>query len=365
MTVVGAGIIGVSCSYRLARYGDVQVTLVDPSLPGGGTSSTGMAWLNASNKRPRDYFELNYAGVREYHRMKEELDLDWIHLSGSIASERYTPNLPSRLDELEGWGYPVERVRGKEIEERFGIGIRVGDPEELFAHYPAEGWIDVPGALSYMMAEAARGDFSYRFGCPVTSVERTPGAFRVTLGDGTQFLSDYVVNAAGPKADRVARMLGRHLPLAPTKGLTLRLHAPDTAIEKVVLSEAVDIRPDGPECFRIHNNAVDGLMAQGAATDRPELVAELFGRAVEVVPELKAARIVAEYFGIRPIPADSFSSIGEVAGLPGYIEAVTHSGVTMGPLVGGMVADLVRTGNRSELLTNRFSPSRFTEEEDF
>jgi glycine/D-amino acid oxidase-like deaminating enzyme len=364
VAVIGAGIVGTSIAYHLSRSARTEVVLIDSSLPGGGTSDTGMAWLNASNKRPRDYFELNFAGVREYHDMKRELGVDWVHVIGSIASEFYTPKLIERMGELAAWGYRVERLTGTRVAEAFGTTLAVHADDETFAHYPDEGWIDVPAALRFMLARAAdHRHFVYRAGGSVIGLERQAGSIRVTLSDGTAFTTHQVVNAAGPRADRIARLLGRDLPMAPTRGMTLVLREPDVRLDKVVLSSKVGIRPDGPGLFRVHDETVDGMIAQGAPVDRGELAEELHKRAVSLVPSLADATIVRESIGVRSIPADSFSSIGRVRDLPGYIEAVTHSGVTMGPLVGRIVAGIALGDTGHPLLTERFSPDRFEQQE--
>ncbi|WP_214401474.1 NAD(P)/FAD-dependent oxidoreductase [Pseudonocardia lacus] len=360
MTVVGAGIVGVCIAHALAGRPGTAVTLVDAALPTGATSRAGMAWLNASAKRPRDYFELNFAGVREYHALHRRLRPDWIHLTGSIADEGHTPQLSGRIDELVGWGYRAERWTGEDVARNLDGAVAVRRPHELFAHYPDEGWIDVAAALPDLLARAAEGEFRYLFGSAVTALDTDGRGFDVTLADGTHWRADQLVNAAGPGADRVAGLLGRELPLAPTRGLVLRLHAPGVRLGKVLLGAAATIRPDGPDHYRVHSHALDALMGRSPAVDRRELVAELVVRAARQVPGLARARVVAEHSGVRPVPADSFSSIGRVETIPGYVEAVTHSGVTLGALVGRLVADIVLLDEVSPLLTPRFRPDRFT-----
>jgi glycine/D-amino acid oxidase-like deaminating enzyme len=352
VTVVGAGIVGTSIAHELARH--TRVVLVDAALPAGGTGRVGMAWLNASNKRPRDYFDLNFAGVREYHRLQREGGHDWIRLTGSLASAGYTPDLAGRAAELLDWGYRVERLTGADVQRALGGEVVVRRPDELFARYPDEGWVDVPAAVSWMLRDAGDG-LGCRFGSAVAGLEPVGARFAVTLADGSRFRTGQVVNAAGPAADRVAALLGRRLPLAPTRGLTLRLRTPGVALDTVLHTDAISIRPDGPGHHRVHSEAVDRRLA----ADRAELVADLLGRAVSVVPGLGSAQVVAEYTGVRPIPADSFSSIGRVPAIPGYVEAVTHSGVTLGPLVGRLVAGIVCGEPADPLLTDRFRPDRF------
>ena len=70
--VAGAGIIGASIAYHLAKRG-ARVTLLEKEHPAAGTTKNSFAWLNASEKSPRSYYELNLAGIAGWRRL--ELDL--------------------------------------------------------------------------------------------------------------------------------------------------------------------------------------------------------------------------------------------------------------------------------------------------
>ncbi|HEY1733156.1 MAG TPA: hypothetical protein VGG23_01830, partial [Acidimicrobiales bacterium] len=60
----------------------------------------------------------------------------------------------------------------------------------------------------------------------------------------------------------------------------------------------------------------------------------------------------------RPIPGDGFPSVGAVDGLSGYYEAITHSGITLGIIIGRLLAREIVEGNVDELL-RPFRPGRF------
>ena len=62
--------------------------------------------------------------------------------------------------------------------------------------------------------------------------------------------------------------------------------------------------------------------------------------------------------GQRPVPKDGFPVIGAVNELDGLFTAVMHSGVTLGPLVGELLAAQMLLGSKSPLLAD-FSPARF------
>src|SRR5450755_536852 len=86
IVVAGAGIIGASIGYHLAKRG-ARVTILDASLPGSGATGKSLGWINATfSKRPRAYFDLNYAGMAAWRRLQTELDGDLhVQWGGSVA----------------------------------------------------------------------------------------------------------------------------------------------------------------------------------------------------------------------------------------------------------------------------------------
>jgi hypothetical protein len=75
MAVIGAGIVGASVAFWLARSGQARVWVVDRLLPGSGATSASFAWVNANDKTPCDYFELNRVGLEEHFRLRDELPI--------------------------------------------------------------------------------------------------------------------------------------------------------------------------------------------------------------------------------------------------------------------------------------------------
>lgn len=77
------------------------------------------------------------------------------------------------------------------------------------------------------------------------------------------------------------------------------------------------------------------------------------------MPELGNARIAQTRVSNRPIPADGFPSVGALPSVPGYYEAVSHSGITLGPVIGRLLAAEILSGERDEMLAD-FRPERFS-----
>jgi glycine/D-amino acid oxidase-like deaminating enzyme len=85
---------------------------------------------------------------------------------------------------------------------------------------------------------------------------------------------------------------------------------------------------------------------------------DLVDRAARVVPAITGARAEAARLALRPIPADSYSAVGPIPGLDGYYLVVTHSGVTLGPYLGRLVAGEIAGGSPAPELAT-FRPARF------
>lgn len=90
----------------------------------------------------------------------------------------------------------------------------------------------------------------------------------------------------------------------------------------------------------------------------PEVLEELLGEASAVLaghPTLTAA----DYgIGTKPIPGDGEPVLGRIGDISGLSVAFTHSGATLGLVVGELLAWEVVTGRRHPLLAP-FSAARF------
>jgi glycine/D-amino acid oxidase-like deaminating enzyme len=119
-------------------------------------------------------------------------------------------------------------------------------------------------------------------------------------------------------------------------GLVVRLGCHSVPIGRAMHTPQVEVRPDRPRQVVIHSRAVDGLI--GTDTDVADLSERLVGLATDVVPAPDSAELIEARIAWRPIPVHGFPSVGAVDGLPGYFEAVTHSGISLGPVIGRLLA---------------------------
>ncbi|MET8327674.1 FAD-dependent oxidoreductase [Streptomyces sp. NPDC005181] len=362
VAVIGVGILGASVGWNLSRHG-AKVVFIDASQPGEGITNWSFSWINASNKTARkSYFDLNVAGMAAHRELARTIGPDsWWHPSGHLRwadDPAAEAKLLETAELLAGWDYRVEVCTGTEVRRRLEPALTVpGEVPVLF--YPDEAWVHGRHLVDRLVGQAAAAGAERRYGTAVRDIgTRADGSIRtVALSDGSRLDVDIVVNAAGPSASYVAGLIARHLPMRREPGAVTRIDCDRVPVHRAMHAPHIEIRPDGNASVALHSREVDALI--GTGEDPAELARLLHESARHVVPELGNCRIAQTRVVNRSIPADGFPSVGAVLSVPGYYEAVSHSGITLGPVIGRLLASEILSGKRDEMLAD-FRPERFS-----
>ncbi|HTV89968.1 MAG TPA: FAD-binding oxidoreductase [Stellaceae bacterium] len=361
--VIGAGVIGASVAYRLAEAG-AEVTVLEASRVGGGTSGTSFAWTNAHKKPPRAYHELNVAGMKAHAALADEFGATpWWHGGGSLewVAEPERRAQAENVAQLGGWGYAAEWITRRETLELLPDidAAAIGDAPVAF--FADEGWLD-PVVYAHAMLAAARRRHRATVICGVRVVDLGMAGDRVTgvrLADGARHDADIVVNCAGRWTNDATRDAGLHLPLAPTVGFLVLTPPVAGGISRVIHAPTISLRPDGAGRLMLHWGPTDAAMRLDAALS-PSLpeARELVSRARRLLPGIGEVEPEAVRIAVRPIPGDQFSAVGPMPRISGYYLVVTHSGVTLSPFLGAAAADEIVHGQQRPELAS-FRPARF------
>lgn len=358
--VMGAGIIGASVAYFLSRAG-APVTVLDAGRPAGGTSASTFAWVNSHNKKPRAYHDLNVAGMHAHARLREQFDrAPWWHGGGCIEWESGdAAAYRDKVALLHEWGYAVQWIdhaRVRELEPDIDTQA-IGDAPVAF--FPDDGWVDPPVYCQSLLAAAQANGARLLADTRVSALRRQGSRITgVTTERGNVIDADVVVNCTGRWADQPAFAQAPRIPLAPSAGLLVFTPSLAHAVQRVIFSPKVHIRPDGAGRLLICRNDLE-LPTDARAADYLPDAQHLLQAATEVLPLLRNVEAEALRVGVRALPSDGFPAVGPAAGVEGYYSVVTHSGATLAPFLGEAAADEILHGTQHPELApfraNRFS----------
>lgn len=358
--VIGAGILGLSTAWRLAHSG-VQTTLLESaqSLGDGATSAT-FAWLNAANKTPQNYYQLNVDGMNYYNRLATELhNPRWLHPSGRIewhTSSDAGNTLNQKIERLRDWGYSVETLPITDL-PRIDPGIRAPEGIENFVYFPHEGYVQPHDMLGHLAQLCIQSGVELVLNTEATGfIEQSGKVAGVTSASGEHFHADIVVSCVGAASEDLLGTLNFSVPMASSVGAAA-ITTPTTGyFQAICQNDGVHFRPDGAGRIFMRSQQLD--MQNFTESDRGEAIADQMLESVQqVIPLAAGASIDAIRVTTRPVPADGLPFVGHVPGIEGIYLMVTHSGATLGPLLADIATREITSDFRDPRLST-FRPGR-------
>ncbi|WP_298437661.1 FAD-binding oxidoreductase [uncultured Jannaschia sp.] len=317
--VVGGGVLGWAIAGELARAGRT-VRVVAPEGDARTASVGSLAWLNASTATDPGYVRLRraaLAGWRDWAEAGAPVRFGGSLFWGSDASD----TMAARLGAL---GCPVARL------DRAGIaavapGLR--HPPETGLFVSDEGCADPALILPWLRTRAEAAGAMHLRG---QAAALGPGALR--LDDGTTLDADHIVMAAGEGASALLATAGLDLRVAGKPGLLIRTTPGRPVSDAVFATPSYDFwqRDDGAFLIASSSATGTGDADDMIAAEATAHISKLFGQT-----DLRVAERIAR---TRPIPADGLPLLGRWPGRDDLSVAVTHSGLTLAPIVAACIA---------------------------
>lgn len=343
IVVVGAGIVGASIAWHLAKAG-ASVTIVDAGEAGGVATPASFAWINASWGNPEPYFRLRRRSMAEWKRLAgevPEIRLGWV---GGLLWDMPPDQLEAYAKEHGAWGYGIRRVDRAEAAR---IEPRLAEPPGFALHVAEEGAVEPASAARALVGDAVRRGASFLPRTEVSGLLVEGGAVRGVLAPHGELKADEVVLAAGVATSRLAASAGVTVPLDAPPGLIV--HARPIAerlLNGLVIAEGLDMRQTAEG--RIIASA--SFAGGDPGPDPDATAAALFDKTRRALVGGERLSLERYTIGYRPMPTDGFPIVGRAGSLAGLYLAVTHSGVTLAPAIGLFAAAELLGGRGEELL---------------
>ena len=368
--VVGAGIIGASVAYHLSRR-NVAVTVVDKHQPGSGASGHSFAWINATAKTPVSYHNFNRRSMEMWPRFANGLGTDvGLRWGGQLqweATAERARALSQRVKQLQEWGYPCRVVDESELRQ-LEPGLSPG-PVAAAALSEADGQVDPLRVIDACLRRAADFGAKRLFETPATGLtlaQKGGSATRVesVKTDKGEIPCDVVILAAGVDTTSLATMAGLKVPQEVSPGVVVRTDPQPALLPTVPVIYAPPLEAGRPEIHLRQFGDGTFIIGEGSQEslsrdDSPDHAEDLLARAAHYLPALSKAEAVPVPVGYRPMPLDGYPVLGFSRAAPNVYIALTHSGVTLAPLVGELAALEIVEGARVKML-RRYRPDRFS-----
>ncbi|MDB6107363.1 MAG: FAD-dependent oxidoreductase [Gammaproteobacteria bacterium] len=366
--VVGGGIVGASIAMHLAQAG-AKVMVFEKVGPAQGATQNSFAWVNAFVDDTH-YRTLRIQSLLAYRELDKTLSLNmvwggYVNWASTVGEAQV---VRSSAAQLAGTPYPVRAITADEfakLDPKVTSGVIA---EAIYSSIDAH--LDPVFVTRKLLDAAARAGAKTLYPCELTALEVSAGRLRGVVTSQGKFPLDRLVVAAGVDTPRVLAMAGFPLTLK---------HAPGILAHSASLPSLSRLVHDAPGGLSF-KQMTDGSVVGTDAPDPPDIPAHQGIRAQaeqfptdalrnyhgnriltkigKFLPGAQCAQLDRLTLGFRPMPADEFPVMGALPGLPDLHVAVTHSGVTLAPLIGRLTAGEVLHGSRAGMFAP-YRPERF------
>jgi glycine cleavage system aminomethyltransferase T/glycine/D-amino acid oxidase-like deaminating enzyme len=212
VVVIGAGIVGNSLVYHLARLGWRDIVQIDKGpLPNPG-GSTG----HASNfifpvDHSREITDLTLDSMKQYKEMGVFTESGGFEVA---RTEERMEELRRRMSSAKAWGIPSEIVTPEQVVEK----VPFLDPSVIIGAFytPSVGVVDSLRAGTIMRERAQELDaLQVVSTVEVIGLDVEDGKIRRVRTTGGDIEAETVVICCGVWSPRIAKMAGAHIPLTP------------------------------------------------------------------------------------------------------------------------------------------------------
>jgi glycine/D-amino acid oxidase-like deaminating enzyme len=337
IVIVGAGIVGASIAYHSARAG-ASVTLIDKALPGSGATSASFAWIGkpTSVDRADASTPLRRLALEDWVRLADEVPGITISWTGSIV-----------------WSDDVmAQYGGASAEDLLNADqIAALEPELKVIpvraqHNAADGAVDPVAVTDALGRSAQDHGAEVLTGVAVYALDVTDGKVKGLHTSMGYVGAETVIVASGADAPLLLRSWGVDLPVHPSPALLSRFVASKHLVRTILYGDTIEVRQT-PDLLLVPSE-FDG---ESSHADLAKTGARIRNDIVEAF-DVDASQLhwIDTRIGMRPMPHDGMPLVGRLPNLNGVYVSVMHSGVTLAPVVGRMVAnELVRDVVAGEL----------------
>lgn len=367
--IVGAGVMGASIAFQLARRKAGSIVVVEKEHVGRGGSGRSSALIR---------MHYSYAPEVQLALISLHMFQHWREIVGEPGDFRKTGFVRivhPRETELLKRNVEMQRQLGAKVELIDQQQLRELEPDwvvdevELAAYEPESGYGDGAAVANDFLSQAREMGVNYLPRTRVAEIRVEHGRVRSVVTDRGAIDTPVVVVATGPWTRPLLQQAGYDLPVEPEyHQVAILRNAPGMRGGECACIDSVTatyFRSDGLDKFLVGDfygqRPVDPENFPQRASD--ECLEELIERVCRRVPQLQNAEVLRGVTGVYDMTPDSRPLLGEVPGTAGLYVCAGFSGMgfKISPAIGVVMSELLLDGASKTVDISSFRLSRFVE----
>ncbi len=354
VVIVGAGIMGVSTAYHLARRqaGRIVVLERDDVCSGSTALASGGIRHQYAN---RIGVELTRQSIETYERFAEEFGVD-----PHFRQHGYLILVTTEAEQAQA-------ERNVALQRSLGVDVQLLSPDETRHRFPylatddlrgatyspRDGYADPYLATTAIAARARELGVTIRTGCEVVGFTRGVDSIQGVVTRDGPVAAPVVVIATGAWSGVVGALAGVDIPVAPLRRSKF-ITAP-FPFDKI--PEATPFVIDPHLGISLRREGVGVLLGIGRREEAGSfstaldwsLAEPLVERAVRRAPVLGDAQLMRTWSGLYEMTPDQTGIVSAVPGVAGLhvIAGFSGHGFMHGPIAGQLMAELIADGRAS------------------
>ena len=363
VVIIGGGVIGLSIAYYLALKKAGRIVLFEKGRLGEGSTSRCVGGIRTQFSTEIN-IRFSLESLKTFERFKEEFGIDpefkrigYLFLA-TTKDEVEIFNQNTKLQKK--FDIPVEFLSSEEIRARWPY-LRTDDIlEGTFCSW--DGYAGPSEVLTGFSIGARRAGVKIYQGMEVLEISSVRGKIRSVKTRDEEISTDVLINAGGPYAASIGKMVGIEVPVKPLRRqifITAPFHLASHAIPLTIdFHREWYFRQEG-KGFLL-SGPLDRQSSFNLSVDW-QAMAEASENAMRRVPAFEEARIVRGWAGLYEISPDHHAILGKVPGVEGFILANGFSGhgFQHSPAVGKAIAELIVDGKATTIDISSLSIERF------
>jgi sarcosine oxidase, subunit beta len=369
IVILGAGVMGASIAFHLAKRGAGKIVVIDKDYAGRGGSGRSSALVRMHYSYPPEV-QLALISLRMFQSWQQIVGQPGdFRKTGFVRIVHFneTERLKRNVAMQRKLGANVELIDKNNLHE-LELDWNV-DEVELAAYEPDSGYGDGAGVAGDFLGAAREMGVTYHSRTQAAALSVQAGRIHGVVTDQGTILSPVVISATGPWTRPLFQRMGCDLPIeCEYHQVAILRNTPDMkgggcacidsvtatyfrsdAHDKFLVGDFYGKRPIDPDDF-----------PQRASDDSLE---EIIERTCRRVPKLARAEVMRGVTGVYDMTPDSRPLLGEIPGTSGLYVCAGFSGMgfKISPAIGLVMSELVLDGAGRTVDISAFRPNRFAD----